>query len=287
MKYGLTLPITGGDGDLHKLVELAVLAEEAGWDGVLVEDYIVFWAEGDWPLYDPWVALAAIAARTERIRLCLTVTPLSRRRPWKVAREAVTLDHLSNGRFTLGIGLGDLNDRSFGGFGEVTDPRQRAERLDEALGILVGLWSGEPFSYQGKHFRLDEVTFLPRPVQQPRIPIWVGGGWPKRGPARRAARWDGMIPYALNPDGSPGRATPDDIRAILAFVERERGPDATTPFDLVTEGRTPGDDPEQARAIVRPFAEAGLTWWIDYAGPVYGPYDTIRRRIEQGPPSID
>ncbi len=191
MRYGLELPNGGVCGHPHILVEMAALAEEAGWDGVFLEDYIVYWRARDAPTYDPWITLAAMALHTERIRLGTTVTPLSRRRPWKLARETVTLDHLSNGRLILSVGLGDLNDAGFVQVGEVTDARHRSQRLDEALDVLVGLWSGQPFSYQGEHYNVRDVTFLPRPVQTPRIPIWVGGGWPRRGTIQRAARWDG------------------------------------------------------------------------------------------------
>jgi len=152
MRYGLCLPNGGACADARTLAGLAHLAEEAGWDGVFLEDYIVWQGHQDAPTYDPWVALAAMALQTERIRLGTQVTPLSRRRPWKVARETVTLDHLSNRRLILGVGLGDTSiDVSFTHFAEVTDARLRSKMLDEALDVLVGLWSGQPFSYHGEH----------------------------------------------------------------------------------------------------------------------------------------
>src|SRR4051812_49410378 len=189
MRYGLEIPNGGECADPHFLAELASLAEQAGWDGIFLEDYICYYDAPDSPTCDPWVALAGMAVHTQRIRLGTMVTPLSRRRPWKLARETVTLDHLSNGRLILGVGLGGFGEKSFTHFREVTDGKQRAEMLDESLDILAGLWSGRPFSYNGKHYSVDEVTFLPQPVQQPRIPIWVGGGWPKKGPMQRAAHW--------------------------------------------------------------------------------------------------
>ncbi len=285
MQYGATLPITGVDGDVNQLVELAVLAEEAGWDGIFVEDYVSFWEDAEAPLFDPWVALAAIAARTSRIRLGITVTPLARRRPWKVAREAVTLDHLSHGRLIVGVGLGERTDKSFTAFGEEGDLRRRAAMLDEGLDVLTGLWSGEPFSYHGEHYQVDEITFLPKPVQQPRIPIWVGGFWPRRRPALRAARYDGFCAAKIEPDGEFGRATPDDIRAMRAFFAEHRAPDAP-PVTLITEGETPGDDPAAAQAIVRPYAEAGLDWWIDFVGHGFGDADAKWTRVRQGPPRV-
>src|SRR5438067_2363908 len=150
MRYGLELPNAGLGGDALTLAGLAALAEEVGWDGVFLEDYIVHHSAPYTPTYDPWVSLAAMAMRTERIRLGTTVTPLSRRRPWKLARETVTLDHLSNGRLILGVGLGDVNDPGFTRMGEVTDAKQRARILDEALDVLVGLWSGQPFNHHGE-----------------------------------------------------------------------------------------------------------------------------------------
>ncbi|MFQ5919994.1 MAG: LLM class flavin-dependent oxidoreductase [Thermoplasmata archaeon] len=278
MELAVDLPIQGIAGEAETLVEYAVLAEEAGWDGVSLEDYVSYYREG--PLFDPWLVLAAIAARTERIRLDISVSPLARRRPWKVAREAVTLDHLSNGRFTLGVGVGDDTDKSFTHFaGEVTDTRSRAGRLDETLEILEGLWSGKPFAYQGAHFQLEEVIFEPRPVQRPRIPIWVGGGWPREGPLRRAARWDGAIFYKVSTDGQFHEMEPEDIAAIRAAIDARRT--TSRPYEVVTGGPTPGDDPDAARAKLAPLAEAGVTNWHEFL-----PNDprAMRQRIEAGPP---
>jgi alkanesulfonate monooxygenase SsuD/methylene tetrahydromethanopterin reductase-like flavin-dependent oxidoreductase (luciferase family) len=223
MHYGLTLPITGVEGSVALLVDLAQAAEDAGWDGVFLEDYIVYWAGDEYPVYDPWLLLAAMAMRTSRIRLGTTVTPLARRRPWKVAREALTLDYLSNGRLIVGVGLGDAHDKSFTGVsGEALDPRVRAEWLDEGLEVLAGLWSGCPFSYIGKHYQVSEVTMLPVPLQQPRIPIWVGGFWPRQRPAFRAARWDGFCAAKVDPSGKYVRLSPDDVRAMRALPRAAR-----------------------------------------------------------------
>ena len=157
MKYGLVLPLSGIEGDVEQLVEYAHIAEEEGWEGVFLEDYIIYWgAQG--VTYDPWLTLTAMALRTQRVHLGTTVTPLPSRLPWKLAREAVTLDHLSGGRLALGVGLGNLNDPGFGRVGEVTDARQRGAMLDEALDVLAGLWTGEPFSYQGRHYRVGETV---------------------------------------------------------------------------------------------------------------------------------
>jgi alkanesulfonate monooxygenase SsuD/methylene tetrahydromethanopterin reductase-like flavin-dependent oxidoreductase (luciferase family) len=290
MQYGLNLPNGGAWGDARTLADLAHLAEEVGWDGVFLEDYIVWQSHQDVPTYDPWIALAAIALRTEHIRFGTAITPLTRRRPWKVARETVTLDHLSKGRLILGVGLGDVGDNvstdvSFTHFGEVINARQRAQRLDEALDVLVGLWSGQPFSYQGEHYRVNEVTLLPRPVQTPRIPIWIGGGWPLKGPARRAARWDGSCMYKHAYGGPWEDWTPDDVRALKAFVDSRRG--ASTPFDIALGGRDRDADWDKERALIGSLAEAGATWWIEYIPPDVGGLGEARERIERGPLRID
>ncbi|HEX5502952.1 MAG TPA: LLM class flavin-dependent oxidoreductase [Thermomicrobiales bacterium] len=276
MQYGFVIP----NGDIETIVALAQEAEEAGWDGVFYWDGI--YIEGAGPMYDPWVVLAAMALRTRRVRLGAMLTPLSRRRPWKVARETVSVDHLSHGRLILPVGLGARDDGGFGKVGEPTDRKTRAELLDESLEILTGLWSGRPFSYDGAHYHLDEMTFLPPPVQSPRIPIWVVGAWPRRKSLRRVLRYDGLLPNKLNADGSFGEIAPDDIRAMAAYVAENRT--ATTPFDIIMEGRTPGDDPGKAAEEVRRWAEAGATWWLEAMWTPPNDTDDVRARIRQGPP---
>jgi alkanesulfonate monooxygenase SsuD/methylene tetrahydromethanopterin reductase-like flavin-dependent oxidoreductase (luciferase family) len=286
MRYGLNLPAAGPGGDARTLGELAVAAEDAGWDGVFLEDYIVYQNRQDIPTYDAWVALAVMALRTRRIRIGTQVTPLARRRPWKLARESVTVDHLSGGRFQLCVGLGVATDIDIAHFGEERDDRRRAARLDEALEMLVGLWSGAPFGYTGRHFEIRETTFLPPPVQQPRIPIWVGGGYPNRGPLERAARWDGACMYrAAGPGNSQdaGLLGPDDVRGLKRFVESRRGD--STGFDIVVGARQRSPDWEQERELTRAVADAGATWWIEWV-PANEP-GMMRRAIEHGPLRID
>jgi hypothetical protein len=156
--------------------------------------------------------------------------------------------------------------------------------LDESLEILTGLWSGRPFSFEGEHYRIGEVTFLPAPLQSPRIPIWVVGAWPRERSMRRVLRYDGLLPNKLEADGSFGTVTPDDVRAMAAYVAENRS--ATTPFEIVVEGRTPGDDPAAATATVRPFAEAGATWWLDAMWEAPNGLEDVRARIRQGPPGL-
>jgi hypothetical protein len=288
MKYGVTLPNIGASSDPRVVTDLAVEVEQAGWDGVFVWDAI-YVAETQQPggsaACDPWIALAAIAARTDRIRIGPMVTPLSRRRPWKVARETVSLDLLSGGRLILPVGLGAIDDGGFARVGEALDRKVRAERLDEALQILDGLWSGEPFGCKGTHFQVEEMSFLPPPAQQPRIPIWVVGAWNRPKSMRRALRWDGILPTKMAEDGSFGDMTPADIQEMKAYVVEQRS--ETGQFDIVIEGETPGDDPDRAKAIVSPLAEAGVTWWLEsaWATPeTTGGVAGMRARIRQGPP---
>lgn len=283
MKHGIGLAAAGEWGP-QTLAEAAALAEEAGWDGIFLEDYITHWAGNDVPTYDPWISLAAMAMKTRRIILGIAVTPLSRRRPWKLARESVTLDHLSNGRLIVGIGIGGINDpNNFDKFGEVTDIRERAIMVDEALDILNGLWGGEPFTYQGKYYQVEEVTFLPKPVQTPRIPIWIGGGWPLMGPKQRAARWDGSCLYKHTYGGPWQDMTPDDVRTLKGFMESHR--ESSTPFDIVIGGRERSSDWEMEKAYIKDLEEAGATWWMEYVEP--SELSSMKASIESGPLRID
>jgi hypothetical protein len=259
-------------GDPRAAAELAALAEERGWDGVFTWDAI---AIGSMEVYDPWVVMAAMSMRTERVRLGAIVTPPARRRPWKLAREAMTLDQLSNGRLILPVGLGALDDAAFANVGEPTDTRIRAERLDESLAILEGLWSGEPFAFDGEHYRFGEMTFRPTPVQRPRVPIWIVGAWPHERSMRRTLRWDGVYAQVEGVDG---------IRAVADWAERE-WPAAIRdrPWDIVAEGRTSADDPAPAAATVADHEAAGATWWIESDWESMS-VEAVRARIEAGPP---
>jgi alkanesulfonate monooxygenase SsuD/methylene tetrahydromethanopterin reductase-like flavin-dependent oxidoreductase (luciferase family) len=277
MHYGFLIP----DGDIHTIGAMAREAEAAGWDAVFYWDGICI--EGKARMYDPWVVLAAIALCTTRVRLGAMLTPLSRRRPWKLARETASVDHLSGGRLVVPVGLGALDDGGFARVGEVTARRERAELLDEGLEILVGLWSGEPFSYQGRHYHLESMTFTPAPLQKPRIPLWVVGAWPREKSMQRVLRYDGLLPNKLSPDGTQMDVTPDDIRAMKAYIDQHRT--LRTPFDIISEGETPGDNPARAAAIVRPYAEAGSTWWLEARWQATT-IEEIRTRIRQGPPSL-
>ena len=274
MRYGFLIP-TGGP---REVADLAHEAEEAAWDGAFYWDGV---AIGEMDTYDPWAVMAAMAMRTERVRIGAMLTPPARRRPWKLARETTTLDHLSGGRLVLPVGLGAVDDGGFSKVGEPLDRKIRAQRLDEGLEILTGLWSGEPFSYEGEHYRLEEMTFLPRPVQRPRVPIWVVGAWPSERSMNRALRYDGVLAATT---GTSSGVTPETIRGIREYAE---GRGKTGAFDIVWEGQTPGEDPEAAASMVRPYAEAGATWWIESPWTPPNAPEDLRRRIKQGPPRVD
>ncbi len=277
MRYGFVLP----GGGARVAAELAGEAEAAGWDGFFVWDSV-------WGV-DPWVSLAAVAMSTQRIQLGTMLTPVSRRRPWKLAGETATLDQLSGGRLILSVGLGAV-ETGFAAFGEKTDRKVRAELLDEGLEILTGLWDGQPFEYEGQHYRVRETSFLPPPppVRRPgrlRIPIWVAGAWPRPKSMRRAIRYDGLLPSKLTASGTPEPVTPADVREITEFVEERRPGD--NPFDIVLEGETPGDDSGRAMDTVRPLAEAGVTWWLETLwSPPNGP-EEVRDRLRHGPPRVE
>jgi len=272
VKYGIVLP----KGDARTAANLAREAEESSWDGFFVWEPV-------WGV-DAWVSLAAAAMVTERIRLGTMLTPPSRMRPWKLASETATLDNLSGGRVILAVGLGAI-DSGFAEFGEVTDRRIRAELMDEALEIVTGLWKGQPFNFNGKHYSVKETAFnVPDPpVQQPRIPIWVAGAWQREKSMRRVVRYDGLLPNVYGENGEPRELTPEDVRAMRSYVEERR--ELSTPFDIVVEGTTRGGDSADAATKVGPFAEAGATWWIEsmWAEPEI---EKVRERTRLGPPRI-
>ncbi|MBF6601201.1 MAG: LLM class flavin-dependent oxidoreductase [Dehalococcoidia bacterium] len=275
MKFGFVLPF----GDARTAALLATEAEASGWDGFFVWEPV-------WGV-DAWVSLTAAALRTERIRLGTMLTPLSRMRPWKLASEAATLDNLSGGRVTIAVGLG-ATDTGFTQFGEVTDRRTRAELLDEGLAIVTGLWRGQPFAFDGRHYHVQPCDFQPPPppVQQPRIPIWVVGAWPAERSMRRALRYDGLIPSVRGADGAMRQATPDELRSMQPTIAERRG---DTPYDIVVEGTTPPGDDTAAAAAVRAWADAGATWFNEAmwaTPPTPDGLAGLRARIASGPPRV-
>lgn len=298
MRYGVVLPNFGDYFDPRILAELARDAERVGWDGFFLWDHVLLWPT---PTVDPWVALTAVALRTSRIRLGTLVTPVPRRRPVKLAREAVSLDHLSDGRLILGVGIGN-GPWEWDYLRESSDLKLRGAMLDEALELLTQLWSGRPVLHEGPHYsfrgdhgpddpRVSSTPFLPPSRQQPRIPIWVAGVWPNRPPFRRAARWDGVVPNAADRDFGE-YLTPSELSEVVAYIGQHRLD--TGPIDIVASGHTAGKEPDQDAAAVRAFAEAGATWWIEDVSPwPFGwqwegpwPIERMNDRIRQGPPQF-
>lgn len=281
MRYAINVPNFGDYADPHTFVRLAAEAEGAGWDGLFVWDHIL--VEPDWgvPTADPWILLAAAATVTHRIRLGPMVTPLPRRRPWVVARQAVTLDHLSDGRLIMGVGLGMPAEAEFGAFGEDPSTRVRAQKLDEGLAILEGLSSGELFSHAGTHYRLEPMRFLPPARQRPRIPVWVAGWWPHRRAFRRAALWDGVFPASTVTEETGEPIPLGELEAVLDVVRQARGD--LRGFDVMVAGGTPAD-PGRAEEIIGPYREAGVTWWSEGLNGWRGPLEEMEERLRAGPP---
>jgi alkanesulfonate monooxygenase SsuD/methylene tetrahydromethanopterin reductase-like flavin-dependent oxidoreductase (luciferase family) len=265
VRSGLWFPPFDELADPRAVMNLAAEAEECGWDGVFVWDQ-VRWRAPIRAVADPWISLTAIAAATETIKLGPMVTPLARRRPVKVARETATLDRLSGGRLILGVGLGgDKFAAEFSKTGEELDDRVRADMLDEAIEILITAWTGEPVNHRGKHYLVDDVQFLPRPVQRPRIPVWTAAFPGSMKPLRRAARYDGFFPVNLK--------NVEQFAQAVATVRDLRG-DSTAPYDVAVE-LPPGTD-------VAPYAEAGATWWMTDLEPGTS-VDEVRSVIREGP----
>ncbi|WP_433325127.1 LLM class flavin-dependent oxidoreductase [Spirillospora sp. CA-294931] len=282
MRFSINVPNFGDFADAGTVAAVAVAAEEAGWDGLFVWDHVVHDKGARRSFGDPWMLLTAAALATSRIRVGPMVTPVPRRRPEQVARQVATLDRLSGGRVIFGAGLGGPVEDEYGSFGEPTDPVVLARRLDEGLGLIDRYWSGEAVTHRGEHYRAEDVTLLPTPVQRPRVPVWIAGIWPNRRPMRRAARWDGAIP--LFADATHGVAPPpEQVGEMVSFVRGER--DGEGPFEFVVGGVSPAGN---ARDLLGPLADAGATWW-DERRPIDETVDKVApvmRRIEQGPPVL-
>ncbi|MEX0781906.1 MAG: LLM class flavin-dependent oxidoreductase [Dehalococcoidia bacterium] len=275
MKYGFVMPF----GDPKLTVEVAKEVEAAGWDGFFV------W-EAVWGI-DAWASLAAVSMVTERIRLGTMLTPIARMRPWDLAGKTTTVDNLSNGRVILGVGLG-APDTGYADFGEETDIRKRAELTDEGLDILTGLWRGQPFGYEGLHYKVSPTEFTPPPppVQQPRIPIWMVGVWPRMKSMRRVLKYDGLIHQGDAKSLPEARKWIEEHRAL---TPRPPLPGGEGEFDYVCEGVTPADAPAQQRAVLEPWVEAGATWYNESMWELPRTAESVPAllaRVRSGPPRV-
>ena len=285
MQFGISISNLDMYCDFEGLIALAQDAEEAGWDGIFPWDHMLHKPRADSRVIDPWIALAAIAANTKKMMLGPMVTPLARRRPWKVARESVSLDHLSKGRLILGVGLGSVVRQDFERFGEEIDNKTRGEKLDESLEILQGLWKGEPFGFSGKHYRIEEGTiFLPKPYgDKERIPIWVGGGrlgWRMK-PFRRAARFEGAFPEFTDKEGE---IVTKRFEYVAEYIKRYRG--NLKDFDFITLGKAPPSK-KRVKEYFEPILKSGIiTWWVERVYSWKGDLQQIRGKIREGPPDV-
>lgn len=295
-KQGIFIPNFGSLADPENIVEYAIAAETSGWDGLFLADHLIDFAATEptehRPISDPWITLAGVATRTERITIGSYITPIARRQPWQLARNLATLDHLSQGRVMLGAGLGTTPD--FTSFGSEYDPPKLAEQYDEALEIIEGLWTGDPFSYDGEHYTVDKAVLRPVPVQEPRIPITIGGWWPHKGPLHRGARWDGIMPQwptMLQHFSNVVIENFDDFYTDLIDRQQSHTEEVQSMLEYyhdVTED--PGeillrvDLPNTPDGFVDLCREFGVTWLL--STPVDGSesFEQNVARISEGPP---
>ncbi|MBN2044628.1 MAG: LLM class flavin-dependent oxidoreductase [Anaerolineales bacterium] len=291
MKFCLYLPPFEPFSDARVLARLASEAEQVGWDGFFIWDHI----SGErYPekMVDPWVALALIAENTKKIRIGALVTPLARRRPWKVARETVSIDQISEGRLIFGVGTGS-EVGEFDNLGEESDPSKRGEMLDEGLELLKTFWSGETVNYSGNYYQVNDTRFLPKPVREPGIPIWAAGIWPNKKPFRRGAKLDGIFP--LFPSAKDDKDMAAQLKDMVEYTHKFRDPQK--PFDIVFRGfKLPLDDPSYTQELLHPYKELGVTWWQTSLSPrEFGgnlkdkiwPLQQMEDVILQGPPKLE
>ena len=269
MRHAIDLTGFGTYAEAAVVAEIAAAAAASGWDGLFIWDHLG-WVEGI-PCGDPWISMTAAAAATSRIRLGFDVTPLPRRRPQVVATAAAALDRLSDGRLILGVGLGGA-PREFEAFGEDSDPRVRADMLDESLAVITELWSGRRVEHHGRYYVVDGVSLAPLPKQQPRPPIWVGGSSP--GALRRAARWDGYTAGNVADEHGRTIVEPAELRRRLDLVGR-----TDDAFDVAVVGVSDAGDP----SLRNEYADAGATWWLECIHDLRGSLDSMIERVRRGP----
>ena len=267
MRCAAFLPPFDELADPRVVASLAAEAEQAGWDGVFLWDHTAYRAPVV-AVADPWVALAAVAGATERVRLGPMVTPLPRRRPVTLARQVASLDVLSGGRVTLGVGIGGDGSGELSRTGEQLDDRVRGAMLDEGLEVLRQAFSGERVDHRGEHYLVDGITFSPTPLQRPGPPVWVAVRSGNRAPLRRAARHDGVFPVDIE--------RPEQLADIVERVQALRDPALGT-FDVAVGG-PPGTDPA-------PYEAAGATWWMSGPGAFAARQAEVRAVLREGPPA--
>ncbi len=293
MRTALYVPTHGDYGDPQRLLALAEAAEAAGYDGFFIWDHLVLAPGAALPLTDATVVLGALAQATHHMKLGALITPLSRRRPWKFAKELTTLDQLSGGRVVCGVGLGEPVAVDFAPFGEVTAATTRAERLDEGLQIVDGLLRGQSVTHEGNHYRVENARISPACAQSPRLPIWVGATVASKAGMRRAARWDGYFPIRLPEAGAADPIAATDCRnfwleasefgEVVGHVRALRE-GAETAFEFLASGRTIYGETEAATATLAAYHEAGATWWLEWVKEQPGTFEETLAAVKQGAP---
>ena len=275
MRFGIDVINAGHYANPRHAVELAKAAEGSGWESLFIWDHLAFvWGVSSG---DPWVILGAVAASTKKIRIGPAVTPVARRRPQVLAQHLVSLDHLSAGRVIFGAGLGGVPGE-FAAFGQPFEVGQVASMLDEGLDVIARLWSGEPMTYHGGHYTVENISFQPRPVQQPRIPIWIGGG--SRPALRRAARWDGWIEGVHDAEGKL-TLTPEQLAVRVDYIRSCRESSESL-FDIAVIGNS---EPNQA-SLINEFKQAGATWWLESVHEMRATPVVMLQRVKFGPPKV-
>jgi alkanesulfonate monooxygenase SsuD/methylene tetrahydromethanopterin reductase-like flavin-dependent oxidoreductase (luciferase family) len=277
MRFGLNFPLAGIFSNLRVTTELAREADASGWDGFFVWDHILI--DGAHSVADPWLALALIADATSRLVIGPLVTPLYRRHPAKLAQEAVTLDHLSNGRLILGAGLGSDEFNEISVFGGPLDDVVRAQLLDEGLAILSGLWTGKRFSFDGDHYHIHDAQ-MAASLQSPRIPLWIAASWPRKRPMRRAARFEGVVAVRGDMRSS---LPPEAISEMVTYIRGLRV--SNDSFEVVHFGQIADLRANEAGDYVASYAAVGVTWIVETMPFAIGSLDQVRARIRRGPPT--
>jgi alkanesulfonate monooxygenase SsuD/methylene tetrahydromethanopterin reductase-like flavin-dependent oxidoreductase (luciferase family) len=277
VRFGVFLPPFAEFADARRLMSLASDAEDAGWDGFFLWDHML--ARPGMAVADAWVAMAAVATATSRVRIGALVTPMPRRRPWVLARQIATLDRLSGGRLIFGIGLGDDGWKEFSAFGDESEPVIRGQMLDESLEVLQQLLRGDAVRFAGRHYTVDTTAFQPTPQQDP-LPIWGAVRWPKRKPLARIAKLQGCFPIFPG-SGAPPPPDPADVVAIRSALQ-DLG--ASPDIDIVVRYALSLQDLAAVADTVASLEEAGVTWILDATGPGEDP-GTVERMVRQGPPN--